>query len=227
LIRSTHLFFSCNFDPGGRAGLVRPAGHVPRAAAAWQVASAAGMLLARARAVRPQTLRSSTPAPCLHLARASLACAATSDAARYTPPTCFSRGTPPAHAAASPAPQHPRAAAVSGPTRPSPALCRPRRPCAPPLSLPSPALRAAALAAPTRRRSGEVRPWGLLRRWPAGPVRRLSRRPACRRSAEASRAAADSAPFGPSLARRRGLRPRRSLWPLLARSTPDSDSERG
>ena len=141
MIRSTHLFFSCNFDPrrssmGGRAGLVRPAGHVPRAAAAWQVASAAGMLLARARAVRPQTLRSSTPAPCLHLARASLACAATSDAARYTPPTCFSRGTPPAHAAASPAPQHPRAAAVSGPTRPSPALCRPRRPCAPPLSLP-------------------------------------------------------------------------------------------
>ena len=121
---------------GGRAGLVRPAGHVPRAAAAWQVASAAGMLLARARAVRPQPLRSSTPAPCLHLARASLACAATSDAARYTPPTCFSRGTPPAHAAASPAPQHPRAAAVSGPTRPSPALCRPRRPCVPPLSLP-------------------------------------------------------------------------------------------
>ena len=94
------------------------------------------MLLARARAVRPQTLRSSTPAPCLHLARASLACAATSDAARYTPPTCFSRGTPPAHAAASPAPQHPRTAAVSGPTRPSPALCSPRRPHAPPLSLP-------------------------------------------------------------------------------------------
>ena len=81
MIRSTHLFFSCNFDPrrssmGGRAGLVRPAGHVPRAAAAWQEASVAGPCgrhhraaapppsawssRARARPVRPPPKRRST-----------------------------------------------------------------------------------------------------------------------------------------------------------------------